>query len=358
MVNAELTPCAKALCMARQKCHKMTMPHRIAIHPVPLGAQWRQSARRALVTETEGMQQLIMAIDGPLGDALVAAVDLIRNARGRVVMTGMGKSGHIARKIAATMASTGTPASFVHPAEASHGDLGMITPDDVIVMISNSGESPELRDILTYSRRFTVPLIAITSVAASTLGTEADIVLPLPRAREACPNGLAPTTSTLLQLALGDALCMALLEDKGFSAHDFKKFHPGGKLGAQLKHVRDIMHPLHELPLGPESTPMSEALILMTQKSYGCFGVTDAEGRLAGIVTDGDLRRNIKEDLLKLTVGCVMTKAPKTIDPDALTSEALEQLNTLKITSLFVIDNKHRPIGLIHIHDLLRIGLI
>ncbi len=334
------------------------MPQRPVLQPIPLGAQWRASARRALVTETEGMQQLIAAVDGPLGDALSQAIDRIRNAKGRVVLTGMGKSGHIARKIAATMASTGTPASFVHPAEASHGDLGMITADDVVIMISNSGESPELRDILVYTRRFSVPLIAITSVAASTLGKEADIVLTLPRAKEACPNGLAPTTSTLLQLALGDALAMALLEDKGFSAHDFKKFHPGGKLGAQLKHVRDIMHKRDELPIGPETTPMSDALILMTQKSYGCFGVLDSDGRLAGIVTDGDLRRNMRADMLAMTVGSVMTRSPKTIDPDALTSEALEQLNTLKITSLFVIDGEHRPVGLVHIHDLLRIGLI
>ena len=334
------------------------MPASSAKNPVPLGAQWLASARRALVTETEGMQLLISAIDGPLGDGLVAAVNRIRNAKGRVVLTGMGKSGHIARKIGATLASTGTPASFVHPAEASHGDLGMITPDDVIIMISNSGESPELRDILNYSRRFQVPLIAITSVPSSTLGNEADIVLPLPRAREACPNGLAPTTSTLLQLALGDALAMALLEDKGFSAHDFKTFHPGGKLGAQLKHVRDIMHPREELPLANERTKMSEALILMTQRSYGCLGVVDGDGQLIGIVTDGDLRRHMTPDLLNLNVGEVMTRSPKSIEPDALTSEALEQLNSLKITSLFVIDEHKRPLGLIHIHDLLRIGLI
>jgi len=333
------------------------MPNR-NLNPVPLGAQWRESARRALVTETEGMQQLIAALDGPLGEGLAQSVDLIRKAKGRVVMTGMGKSGHIARKIAATLASTGTPASFVHPAEASHGDLGMITPDDVVIMISNSGESPELRDILTYSRRFAVPLLAITSVPDSTLGKEADVVLPLPRAREACPNGLAPTTSTLLQLALGDALAMALLEDKGFSAHDFRKFHPGGKLGAQLKHVRDIMHRVEELPLGPENMAMADVLIVMTRRSYGCFGVVDGDGRLIGIVTDGDLRRNMTPDLLNRTAGAVMTRQPKTISPDALASEALEQLNALKITSLFAIDGERRPVGLIHIHDLLRIGLV
>ena len=328
------------------------------LNPIPLGAQWRASARRALVIETEGMQQLIDALDGPLGDAFAKSVQVIRTAKGRVVMTGMGKSGHIARKIAATLASTGTPASFVHPAEASHGDLGMITADDVIIMISNSGESPELRDILTYSRRFAVPLIAMTSAPQSSLGKEADIVLPLPRAREACPNGLAPTTSTLLQLALGDALAMALLEDKGFSSLDFRKFHPGGKLGAQLKHVRDIMHPREELPVGPGTMPMSDVLIVMTQRSYGCFGVLDDKGRLAGIVTDGDLRRNMSADLLKRSAESVMTRDPKTIEPDALASEALAQLNDLKITSLFAIDAEQRPVGLVHIHDLLRIGLV
>ena len=334
------------------------MSNRLAVTPVPLGAQWRASARRALVTETEGMQQLVEAMDGALGDAFARSVQVIRSAKGRVVMTGMGKSGHIGRKIAATLASTGTPASFVHPAEASHGDLGMITSDDVVIMISNSGESPELRDILVYSRRFAVPLIAITSAPDSTLGKDADIVLALPRAREACPNGLAPTTSTLLQLALGDALAMALLEDKGFSAHDFRKFHPGGKLGAQLKHVRDVMHKQAELPLGPGTMQMSDVLIAMTRRSYGCFGVVDGDGRLSGIVTDGDLRRNMSPDLLNRTAGSVMTLAPKTITPDALASEALEQLNALKITSLFVIDEELRPIGLIHIHDLLRIGLV
>ena len=334
------------------------MQNNTALNPVPLGAAWRASARRALVIETEGMQQLIESLDGPLGDAFARSVQVIREARGRVVMTGMGKSGHIARKIAATLASTGTPASFVHPAEASHGDLGMITTDDVVIMISNSGESPELRDILTYSRRFAVPLIAITSVPQSSLGREADIVLPLPRAREACPNGLAPTTSTLMQLALGDALAMALLEDKGFSALDYRNFHPGGKLGAQLRHVRDIMHGRDELPVGPASMPMSEVLIVMTRRSYGCFGVVDGDGRLTGIVTDGDLRRSMTPDLLNRTAGSVMTHAPKTIDPDSLASEALAQLNELKITSLFVIDAERRPVGLIHIHDLLRIGLV
>ncbi len=332
------------------------MPTKILQNSVALGAQWRASARRALVTEAEGMEQLVKALDGPLGEAVALAVDIIRKARGRVILTGMGKSGHICRKIAATLASTGTPAMFVHPADASHGDLGMITTDDVIVMISNSGESPELRGILGYSRRFAVPLIAVTTQASSTLAQEADIVLAVPQAKEACPNGLAPTTSTLLQLALGDAIAIALLEDKGFTARDFGNLHPGGKLGAQLTHVREVMHKKAELPLAPQSLPMSEALIVMTSMSFGCVGVLDEAGRLAGIVTDGDLRRNMHRNLLDRTVGEVMTASPKTIDPEALTSEALDLLNSKKITSLFVVNAESEPIGLVHIHDLLRIG--
>ncbi len=332
------------------------MPTRTLKTPIPLGDKWRASALQALVIETEGMQQLVKATEGPLGEAIARAIDIIRQARGRIILTGMGKSGHVCRKIAATLASTGTPAMFVHPAEASHGDLGMITADDVILTISNSGESPELRDIVNYSRRFSVPLIAITSQPGSTLAQEADVVLQLPNVKEACPNGLAPTTSTLLQLALGDAIAVALLEDKGFSARDFRNFHPGGKLGAQLTHVRDIMHKQSELPLANKRMPMSEALIVMTSRSYGCLGVLDDEGRLAGIVTDGDLRRNMHRNLLAMSVGDVMTASPKTIDPDALTSEALEMLNSAKITSLFVVNPEGHPIGLVHIHDLLRIG--
>ena len=358
MVNAALPACAKVLGRGSETAYETAMTANTALQPVPLGAQWRASAKRTLATEAEGMQQIIAAMDGELGEAVVRAVDGIRQAKGRVILTGMGKSGHIARKIAATMASTGTPATFVHPAEASHGDLGMITTDDVIIMISNSGESPELHDILNYSRRFKVLLIAITSRPGSTLGTEADITLPLPAAREACPNGLAPTTSTLLQLALGDALAMALLEDKGFSAHDFKLFHPGGKLGAQLKHVRDIMHPRSELPLATGDMLMSDALILMTQRSYGCLGVVDADDRLIGIITDGDLRRSMNTELLSRPVNRVMTHGPKSIDPAALASEALEMLQAGRITSLFVIDDDGRPLGLVHIHDLLRIGLV
>ena len=326
-------------------------------HPPQAGTdKWRNSARQVIATLTDGLQLLAEAIDGPLGDSLAAAAEQIRAARGRVILTGMGKSGHVARKIAATMSSTGTPALFVHPAEASHGDLGMITGDDVIIVLSNSGESAEMRDILTYSRRFAVPLIAITSQTASTIAREADILLPLPQAHEACAIGPAPTTSSLLQQALGDALAIALLEDKGFTARDFRNLHPGGKLGAQLQHVSQVMHTLAELPLGTADMPMMEALIVMTGRSYGCLGVIDDAGRLIGIITDGDLRRNIGNDLLARRAGEIMTHGPKTIDPDALTSEALELLNSSKITSLFVVDAEGRPVGLVHIHDLLRIG--
>jgi arabinose-5-phosphate isomerase len=303
------------------------------------------------------MTELIASLTGELGVAIANAVELISASKGRVIISGMGKSGHVGRKIAATLASTGTPAMFVHPAEASHGDLGMITAQDVVVMLSTSGESAELRDILNYTRRFAVPLIAITSRADSTLGRTADIVLLLPQAREACPNGLAPTTSTLLQLALGDALAIALLEDKGFTAKNFHEFHPGGKLGAQLKNVSDVMRKADALPLSVPGTKMSEALVVMTEKACGCLGIIDAHGKLVGILTDGDLRRHMSSDLLNLQIQDVMTKSPKTIEPDALTSEALEILNSKSITCIFVIDEEGKPVGLIHIHDLLRIGV-
>ncbi len=319
--------------------------------------RWQASAQAALATETRGMQALTEAMSAGLGEALADAVAAIRAATGRTIITGMGKSGHIARKIAATLASTGTPALFVHPAEASHGDLGMITAQDVVIMLSNSGESAELRDILVYSRRFHVPLIAITARRDSTLGREADTVLELPSAREACPNGLAPTTSTLMQLALGDALAMALLEDKGFSPLDYKNFHPGGKLGAQLKHAGDIMHGHTRLPLVVAGTVMSEAILVMTQKSFGCVGVTDAEGKLVGLVTDGDLRRHMGPGLMEQRVEDVMTRNPKTIGADMLAGEVLDFLNGSRITAVFVVSQNGKPEGLIHIHDLLRIGV-
>ncbi|WP_119391927.1 KpsF/GutQ family sugar-phosphate isomerase [Taklimakanibacter lacteus] len=318
---------------------------------------WIASARRTLSIESEAMAKLIAALDGSLGRAFAEAVRLIKNGAGRVVVTGMGKSGHIGRKIAATLASTGTPAFFVHPAEASHGDLGMIGRDDVIIMISNSGETAELHAILDYAKRFDVKIIGLTSRDQSTLASHSDVLLCLPDAREACPIGMAPTTSTLLQLAMGDALALALLEDRGFNATQFKTFHPGGLLGAALTHVRDCMHKPPRLPIVAPATPMAEALVIMTQKSFGCLGVVDDGGRLIGILTDGDLRRHMSRDLIDHAIEDVMTRKPHTVAPDTLASEALEHLNSTKITSLFVVDDEGKPVGLVHIHDLLRQGV-
>jgi arabinose-5-phosphate isomerase len=323
----------------------------------PIHETWLNSARRTLAIENDGLAKLIAALDGPLGEAFCRAVDMIRSTPGRTILTGMGKSGHIARKIAATLSSTGTPAFLVHPAEASHGDLGMIASNDVVIMISNSGETAELRAMLDYAKRFSVSLICMTSRPDSTLAQQADIALILPEAREACPIGMAPTTSTLLQLAMGDALALALLEDKGFNAAQFRTFHPGGLLGAALTHVRDVMHRSPQLPLVADSMAMSEALLVMTQMSFGCLGVVDGDGTLIGVVTDGDLRRHMSRKLIDLPVAEVMTRGPRTIDGDALAAEALEQLNSLKITSLFVCDETRRPVGIIHIHDLLRLGV-
>ncbi len=314
------------------------------------------SALRTLGTNSEGIAALAAAMRDGLGRPFVAAVDTIREARGRVIVTGMGKSGHVARKIAATLASTGTPAFFVHAGEASHGDLGMITSDDVMLVLSWSGETEELTDLINYSRRFAIMLIAITVSADSTLGKAADIVLVLPPAREACPHNLAPTTSTLMQLALGDALAIALLESRGFTAVDFSVFHPRGKLGAALKLVRDVMHPGNAVPLIGAGAPMSEAIVEMSAKGFGCVAVTDAAGKLAGVVTDGDLRRHMRGDLLKAPVEKVMTASPKTVRPDQLASEALQLLNASKITALIVVDSG-RPVGIVHFHDLLRAGV-
>lgn len=314
------------------------------------------SAIRTLNLENEGLVALRLALEGDLGAAFDRAVATLAVAKGRVIVTGIGKSGHVGQKIAATFASTGTPAFFVHPSEASHGDLGMIGHEDAIVALSWSGESVELGNIVTYSRRFKVPLIAITAGAGSALGKQADVVLELPRAKEACPHGLAPTTSTTMQLALGDCLAIALLEHKGFTAHDFKVFHPGGSLGAALKYVADIMHSGDSLPLVGEDIPMTAALVTMTQKSFGCLGVVDANGELSGVITDGDLRRHMGKDLLSARTSDVMTRRPKSIRPDTLVSAALEQLNASRITSLFVVDGG-KPVGIIHIHDLLRAGV-
>jgi arabinose-5-phosphate isomerase len=314
------------------------------------------SALRTLDTEADGVMALIAAIRGPLGAPLGAAVDLIANAKGRLIVTGMGKSGHVGRKIAATFASTGTPAYFVHPGEASHGDLGMITRDDVIMALSWSGETVELKDLIDYSRRFKAGLVAVTADAASTLAKAADVVLLLPQAREACPHNLAPTTSSLMQLALGDALAVALLESRGFTALDFRGLHPGGRLGAKLKFIHDVMHTGSAVPLRPLGTAMADAIVEMTAKGFGCVGVTDRDGRLSGIITDGDLRRHMRADLLAARVDDVMTKNPKTVTGDQLVSEALELLNSSKITAVIVVENG-APVGIVHLHDLLRAGV-
>jgi arabinose-5-phosphate isomerase len=312
-------------------------------------------ALRTLEAEGEGIGALAAALRDGLGAAFAAAVDMIRNAEGRVIVTGMGKSGHIGHKIASTFASTGTPALFVHPAEASHGDLGMITKSDAILALSWSGETAELKNITDYSQRHNINLIAITASPDSTLAKNADVVLVLPQAREACPHNLAPTTSALMQLALGDALAIALLESHGFTAVDFGLLHPGGRLGTLLKAVRDLMHDGAAVPLKPLGTKMSDAILEMSAKGLGCVGIVDTRGQLTGIITDGDLRRHMRNNLLDARVDDVMTRGPKTVRPDQLVSEALELLNATKVTALFVVE-AGRPLGIIHVHDLLRAG--
>ncbi len=322
----------------------------------PHGGDFVASAVRTLEAGAAGITALRDAVDDGLGNAFIAAVDLIRGARGRVIVTGMGKSGHVGRKIAATLASTGTPAHFVHPGEASHGDLGMITDDDVIMALSWSGETAELKHLIDYSRRFNIGLIAVSAVADSTLGQSADVVLALPQAREACPHNLAPTTSTLMQAALGDALAVALLESRGFTAVDFGKFHPGGRLGALLKFVSNVMHSGDAIPLVALGTRMADAVVEMSTKGFGCVGVTGAHDNLVGIITDGDLRRHMRSDLLDALVDEVMTPAPKTVRPDQLASEALEIINSSKITALIVAE-AGKPVGIVNFHDLLRAGV-
>ena len=314
------------------------------------------SAMRTIETEKAGLVALAAALEGDLHDAFRDAVCRIGDSVGRVIVTGIGKSGHIGVKIAATLASTGTPSFFVHPVEANHGDLGMIGRDDVILALSWSGETAELQGIVSYSRRFSIPLIAMTSGERSALAREADTVLLLPKVQEACPHGLAPTSSTLMQLALGDAIAVALLEARGFTATDFKTFHPGGKLGASLSHVGDIMHSGENMPLVALGTSMPEAVHLLALKRYGCVGVIDDEGTLAGIVTDGDIARNLSRNLSELTVDDVMTRSPKTVKPATLATAALGLLNQHNISALIVTDETFRPVGIVHFHDLLRIG--
>jgi arabinose-5-phosphate isomerase len=315
------------------------------------------SAIRTIETEKTGLSALSAAFGGPLGEAFFQSVSVLGAIRGRVIVTGVGKSGHIGTKIAATFASTGTPAFFVHPAEANHGDLGMIARDDVILAMSWSGESAELKGIVTYSRRFSIPLIAMTSGADSALSREADIVLLLPKEQEACPHGLAPTTSTMMQLALGDALAVALLEARGFTAGDFRTYHPGGKLGASLMHVGDVMHTGDTVPLVPTGTLMPVAASILSKKRFGCVGVLDADGRLAGIVTDGDIARNMGRNLIDVPVDEIMTRAPKTVLRSTLATSAMGILNDHNISALLVVNEAFQPVGVLHFHDLLRIGV-
>jgi arabinose-5-phosphate isomerase len=314
------------------------------------------SALRTLEAEASGVTALATALQSDLGVRFAATIDLIQNAKGRLIITGLGKSGHIGRKIAATFASTGTPAFFVHASEASHGDLGMITADDIILAMSWSGEQPEMKNLINYAKRFKIALVAMTSDPTSTLATAADVSLTLPKAREACPHNLAPTTSSLMMLALGDALAIALLESRGFTPGDFSVLHPGGKLGAMLKYARDLMHTGEAIPLKPLGTRMSDALVEMSAKGFGCVGIIDSNGQIAGIVTDGDLRRNMRSDLMTATVDEVMTQNPKTISPNLLAGQALELLNSSKITALLVAEGK-KPLGIVHLHDLLRAGV-
>ncbi len=315
-------------------------------------ADFLATARRVIAREAEALTLL----GDSLGASFAEAVELILGAQGRVIVSGMGKSGHIARKIAATFASTGTPAHFVHPAEASHGDLGMVTRGDVVLVLSNSGETTELADIIAHSRRFGIPLIAVAARADSTLMRQADVAILLPPAAEACDTGIVPTTSTTMTLALGDALAIALMEHRKFTPDHFRLFHPGGKLGAKLLKVRDLMHA--DVPLVTMATPMSEALLQISQKGFGVVGVTDAAGHLRGIITDGDLRRHMK-GLLDLSAGDVMTRGPATVAPAALAEQAVAMMNDRKITCLFAVEpGTDRAMGIVHIHDCLRAGVI
>lgn len=315
-----------------------------------------ESARRVIDREIQGLEVL----RDMFSDAFVQAVDMILKSKGRVIISGMGKSGHVGQKIAATMASTGTPAFFVHPGEASHGDLGMLTKDDVLIAISNSGESREMADIINYSRRFNIPMIAITSGAESTMAKAADLTLLIPdkkTAPEACPLGLAPTTSTTTTLAVGDALAVALIERKGFSVEEFHDRHPGGKLGNVLIRAKDLMVVGEQMPLVSKEEKMSVALVEMTKKSWGCLGVVDENGTLVGMITDGDLRRNMGADLVNKSACEVMTQNPKTVISDILCVEVLRLMNEKKITNLFVVDGQMKPLGLLTMHLLLQAGV-
>ena len=311
------------------------------------------SAIRTIDSEIETLERLKDSIDS---ESLTRALDYMQHSKGKIIITGIGKSGHIAQKIAASLASTGTPSFFVHPAEASHGDLGMITEDDVVIAISNSGESKELIDILNYCKRFGIRLIAITKNPESSLGKACDVVLRLPDNGEACPLGLAPTSSTTATLVLGDILTVGMIERKGFSKEDFNDRHPGGKLGAILKHVSDLMHTGQDMPILDENSNMQAVLLEMTSKRLGCVGFINQTGELTGMLTDGDLRRCLSPKILDEKAINLMTKNPKTISPNAMTAEALKIMHDKKITNLFVVEGK-KPVGVIHIHDLLNNGV-
>ena len=310
--------------------------------------------KSVLAIEAAGLRALATSLDA----SFEQAVTLLASLAGRIVVSGIGKSGHVARKIAATLASTGSPALFVHPSEASHGDLGMIQPGDGLILLSNSGETSELADLIAHAKRFGLPLLAITGRPQSTLARAADVVLALPATPEACAVTSAPTTSAVMQMATGDALAVAMLTRRGFTATEFRAYHPGGKLGAQLRRVQDLMHTGEAVPLAAPDTPMQQALLLMTGKGFGCVGVVD-DGRLLGIVTDGDLRRAMGPDLLSRPVHAVMTANPRTIGPQALAAEALRAMNAMepRVTSLFVVGQQTQPVGILHIHDLLRAGV-
>ncbi len=310
-------------------------------------------ARKTLELEANGLRALSDSLD----DRFSQALDILSEVSGRVVITGMGKSGHIGRKMAATFASTGTPSQYVHPGEASHGDLGMITEADAVIALSNSGETSELSDLLQHCRRFSIPLIAITSRAGSTLDTFATVGLILPNVPEADTMGLAPTTSTTMSLALGDALAVALLNRKGFTASDFKTLHPGGKLGRQLLRIRDIMHSGDEVPVVPEAATMAEVVVEMTRKRFGCVGVLDAAGALIGVVTDGDLSRHMSDTVLGQPVTAIMTRNPISTRPESLAMEVLGDMNARKIGAVFVVEDR-KPVGILHLHDVLRAGIV
>jgi arabinose-5-phosphate isomerase len=309
----------------------------------------------AIKTINSEIETIIKLREG-LNDNLTKALDIMQNSKGRIIITGMGKSGHIGKKIAASLASTGTPSFFVHPAEASHGDLGMITEDDVVIAISNSGESKELIDILNYCKRFGIKLIAITKNSQSSLGKAGDIILELPNNGEACPLGLAPTSSTTATLVLGDILTTGLIERKGFTKSDFNQRHPGGKLGSILQRVSDLMHTNSDMPILEENSNMQQVLLEMTSKRLGCVGFINSVGELTGMLTDGDLRRCLSPEILAKKASELMTKNPKTISKDIMASEALKIMHDKKITNIFIVENK-KPIGVIHIHDLLNNGV-